>query len=104
VASVSFQALSARFLLLLRAVKQIYSKIYNQEYYMSVNRTPTGSPLRARTGSPDPNSRARSPLLFNESAADRSPLYQEAMAKVYEAAWKFDRGKDGDFLKVRYIV
>ena len=47
-----------------------------------------------------PDTRSRSPLLFNETAKDESPLYQAAMAKVYEASWKFDRGKNGDFLKV----
>lgn len=30
---------------------------------------------------------------------EENPFYQEAMPKIYEACWKFDRGKDGDLLK-----
>jgi len=29
----------------------------------------------------------------------KSELHQETMKKIYEASWKFDRGKNGDFLK-----
>jgi hypothetical protein len=46
------------------------------------------------------NARAKSPLLYNETSTDEGSLYQIAMKKVYEASWRFDRGKNGDFLKV----
>lgn len=42
--------------------------------------------------------RAKSPILRQMN--DESPVYDNAMSKLYEAAWKFDRGKNGDFLKV----
>lgn len=31
---------------------------------------------------------------------EASDTYRQAMDKVYEASWKFDRGKNGEFLKV----
>jgi hypothetical protein len=31
------------------------------------------------------------------------PFYTAAMEKVYEASWKFDRGKNEDLLKVSYL-
>ena len=43
---------------------------------------------------------ARSPTLYNETSTDENSIYQIAMKKVYEASWKFDRGKNGEFLKV----
>ena len=52
-----------------------------------------------KTTSSSLHERAKSPLLYNETSTDES-LYQVAMKKVYEAAWRFDRGKNGDFLKV----
>ena len=58
------------------------------------------SPTAGFKRSASPNARARSPLLFNEAALDQPPLYQAAMAKLYDASWKFDRGKNGEFLKV----
>ena len=53
-----------------------------------------------------PNGRAKSPLLFNEtsSTAENDSLYQQALKKVYEASWRFDRGKDGELLKVCFIA
>lgn len=45
-------------------------------------------------------SRSRSPIARNKAVDEASDTYRQAMDKVYEASWKFDRGKNGDFLKV----
>lgn len=48
---------------------------------------------------------AKSPTLYNETSTDENSIYQIAMKKVYEASWKFDRGKNGEFLKVpNYLI
>lgn len=65
-----------------------------------------------------PTSRPVSPNVFNFTSPTNSPgkpqkliqagllhaddpAYKSAMEKIYEASWKFDRGKSEDLLKVR---
>jgi len=48
-------------------------------------------------------SRSRSPIAMNKAVDESSDTYRHAMDKVYEASWKFDRGKNGDFLKVHML-
>jgi hypothetical protein len=45
-----------------------------------------------------------SPIISKRHPAvdESSAEYQAAMNKLYDAAWKFDRGKNGDLLKVSY--
>ena len=50
---------------------------------------------------PADQSRSRSPIAKNKAVDESSETYRQAMDKVYEASWKFDRGKNGDFLKVK---
>lgn len=67
--------------------------------------------------SASPPRRIRSPNVFSFSSPATSPgrpqrliekgllkpedpAYQSAMEKLYEASWKFDRGKNEDLLKV----
>lgn len=35
---------------------------------------------------------------------ERNPIYVQAMTSLYDAAWKFDREKNGDLLKVSISV
>ena len=35
---------------------------------------------------------------------ENDPVCQAALAKLYEASWKFDRGKNGDLLKVTVMI
>lgn len=35
---------------------------------------------------------------------ENDPVCQAALMKLYEASWKFDRGKNGDLLKVTYYI
>lgn len=58
----------------------------------------SSSAKRAGTPSTSP-SRIRE-LIADGVIDDESPHYQSAMSKIYEASWKFDRGKNGDLLKV----
>jgi hypothetical protein len=44
--------------------------------------------------------RCISPTNTTLKIDENSEIYQSAMSKLYEAAWKFDRGKNGDLLKV----
>ena len=38
---------------------------------------------------------------LQDSRIDESnPVCQSALAKLYDASWKFDRGKNGDLLRV----
>lgn len=53
-----------------------------------------------RSTAVDRQSRSRSPIERNKAVDEASDIYRQAMDKVYEASWKFDRGKNGDFLKV----
>lgn len=53
-----------------------------------------------RSTAVDRQSRSRSPIARNKAVDEASDIYRQAMDKVYEASWKFDRGKNGDFLKV----
>jgi hypothetical protein len=53
-----------------------------------------------RSTAVDRQSRSRSPIARNKAVDESSDIYRQAMDKVYEASWKFDRGKNGDFLKV----
>lgn len=64
------------------------------------------SPQRLRASSslyPEPTS-PTSPTRLHQLAEqgllnEESPNYRSAMEKLYEASWKFDRGKNGDLLK-----
>lgn len=56
--------------------------------------------MKADRSSNSPVSRARSPVTLNKNVNEKSEIYRQAMDKLFEASWKFDRGKNGDFLKV----
>ena len=53
--------------------------------------------IESPPSSPSPN---KVRALIQEGKLNAlSDQYQSAMSKIYDASWKFDRGKDGDFLK-----
>jgi len=67
------------------------------------------SPSKASTNVKQASSPSTSPnrvrTLISEGAIDEeNPAYQSAMSKIYEASWKFDRGKNGELLKVENII
>lgn len=68
--------------------------------------SPTG---RARSAnvfsiSSPANSPGRPQRLIEQGILNENdPAYKSAMQKIYEASWKFDRGKNEDLLKVTNI-
>jgi len=42
---------------------------------------------------------------LNDNRVDETnEMYQGALSKLYDSSWKFDRGKNGDLLKVVYEI
>jgi hypothetical protein len=70
---------------------------------MSSDNLDKSSPHRLRPLYPEPTA-PTSPARLHQLAQqgllnEESPSYKLAMEKLYEASWKFDRGKNGDLLK-----
>lgn len=57
-----------------------------------------GSTLGSQQSSASSPNKLRS-LVAQGLINEDSPVYASAMEKIYDASWKFDRGKDGDLLK-----